>query len=486
MNYLDIISNGVNLSVPFGNEIKMSRPASLAPFDPSSTADFQEMDNRFLHPWEDFAAYSTNRRMIAERGEGIHVIDSDGNRLIDGPAGQWCVNLGYGRREIAEAMAEQALRLPYFAPWSHGADISSRLAARLAQLTPGDLHHISFTTSGSTAVDSALRLVFFRNNVRGLPGKKIVLSRQGAYHGSTFLAATCSGKMHEKANMDMAEGLVRHLSQPKPSLRRPDQSVADFCREKIDEFERTVLEIGPERVAAFIAEPVQGAGGVIVPPPGYFPGIKKLCEKHDVIFIADEIVTAFGRLGHWFAMSDVFGVVPDMITMAKGLTSAYAPMGALAVSDRLIRQIQDSNSASKTFFNGYTYAGHPVSAAAALKTIEIMEREQTLAHVREVAPYFQARMAELGDLSSVREVRGLGLMAGVECALDPAHPDLERDSRFSLSIDEHCRRRGLLLRPIYSNAVLSPPLTVTRSDIDAMVGILRQAIEAAADETRSS
>lgn len=464
----------------------MSRPSSLAPLDQTATAEFQEMDNRFVHPWEDFASYSTNRRLIAERGERIYVIDSEGNRLIDGPAGQWCVNLGYGRREIAEAMAEQALRLPYFAPWSHGSDISSKLAARLAALTPGDLNHISFTTSGSTAVDSALRLVFFHNNVRGRPEKKIILSRAGAYHGSTFLAATCSGKMHEKANMDMAEGLVRHLSQPKPGLRRPDQSVADFCCEKIAEFERTVLEIGPDRVAAFIAEPVQGAGGVIVPPPDYFPAIKRLCEKHDIIFIADEIVTAFGRLGHWFAMMDVFGVVPDMITMAKGLTSAYAPMGALAVSDRLIREIQGSNCASKTFFNGYTYAGHPVSAAAALKTIEIMEREQTLAHVRDVAPYFQARMAELGDLTSVCEVRGVGLMAGIECARDPAHPDLERDSHFSLSIDEHCRRRGLLLRPIYNNSVLSPPLTVTRADIDAMAGILRQAIRAAADETQSA
>ena len=455
------------------------------------TARLQAADNSFVHPWEDLSALGRNRRTIIARGEGIHLIDTDGNRMIDGPGGMWCVNLGHGRREIAEAIAAQAMTLAYFSPWAVGAEAPARLAARLAAAAPGDLSHVFFTTGGSTAVDSALRFAFFYNNVRGRPHKKQVIARIGGYHGSTHLAAGCSGKLSEKKFMDMPDG-IHLLSCPKPLLRPAGMSVEAFCDARVAELEAKILELGPERVAAFVAEPVLASGGVIVPPADYHRRCQEVCRRHDVLFISDEVVTAFGRLGHLFASEAVFGLQPDMITLAKGLTSGYVPMGALLISDRLVRELGAADgAAARVFFSGFTYSGHPVAAAAALAALEVMERDRILEHVRAVMPHFADRLRSLEDLPVVAEVRVIGLMAGVECTLDADDPDEARDYAFTLKVDRHCQQLGLLVRPVYNMCVMSPPLIITAAEIDRMVAILREGIcramaEARAEGTRIS
>jgi adenosylmethionine-8-amino-7-oxononanoate aminotransferase len=299
--------------------------------------------------------------------------------------------------------------------------------------------------------------------------------------------------MAEKTNMDMAPGLVHHLPAPKPLSRPSGMSLEDFCEAKVADLEAKILEVGPERVAAFIAEPILASGGVIIPPPGYHRKCLEVCRKHDVLYISDEVVTAFGRLGHVFASQAVFDITPDIITIAKGLTSGYIPLGAMLVSERLIEKVKATGADNAYFFNGFTYSGHPVAAAAGLKNLEILEDEGICEHVREIAPYFAERLASLADLPVVAEVRAIGLMAGVECTLKGLTPrsdggpsadsDEAADYDFADKIDRHCQRLGLIVRPVYNICVMSPPLIITKEQIDDMVAILRQGIEAAMKET---
>ncbi len=449
------------------------------------TAALRAQDNYYVHPWENLQKSGRQARTIITRSEGIHVYDSDGNKLIDGPAGMWCVNVGHGRREIADAIAEQALEMPYFSPWSEGTQPSGALAEKLAELSPGDLDHVFFATGGSTAVDSALRFAMFFNNYLGRPEKKHIISRHEAYHGSTYLSASCSGKAPDRIHLDLADDFVHLLPAPNPYRRPAGMSVEDFCDAKVADLENKIMELGPERVAAFIAEPILASGGVIVPPPGYQKRCLEVCRKHDVIYISDEVVTGFGRLGHFFASEPVFDIVPDIITCAKGLTSGYVPLGAVLISDRLYSQVSGEAAEGSVFANGFTYSGHPVACAAALKNIEIMEREDLMAHAREIGPYMQERLAELRDLPIVGDVRGEGLMACVECDTGREDPAAEAlHTAIGSRIDAHCEALGLMVRPIVNMCVMSPPLVITKAQIDDLVGLLRQGIERATDDVR--
>jgi len=451
----------------------------------TDTAALQEKDNRFVHPWEFLEDYRRNERTLIARAEGIYVFDTEGNRLIDGPAGMWCVNVGHGSEEIAEAMADQARRMPYCSPWALGNVPAAELAEQLARRSPGDLDNVFYTTCGSTAVDSALRFVAFFNNLLGRPQKKHVISREKAYHGSTYLSASVSGKERDRSWFDVERERVHHLPAPHPYRRPEGMSVEEFCAEKIADLERKILELGPERVAAFIAEPVLASGGVIVPPPGYHRGCLEVCRRHDVLYICDEVVTAFGRLGHFFASEAVFDVVPDIITCAKGMTSGYVPLGAVLISDRLMDQISGAEARGAILSNGYTYSGHPVACAAALRNIEIMERDGLPEHVRDVGPYFQERLAELADIPIVGDVRGAGLMACVECVIGRDSKEaLALDYEIGNRIDAHCQSLGLIVRPLINMCVMSPPLIITRTQIDELVSILRQGIERAMDDVR--
>jgi len=455
----------------------------------NSAATIRAYDNNnFLHPWEMMASLGHADRTISMHAEGIYVYDEKGRRLIDGPGGMWCTQIGYGRRDMADAIADQVMKLCYHSPWNTAGEPSALLAHKLAELSPGDLNHVSFTTGGSTAVDTAIRFIHFYNNVLGRPEKKRVISREKAYHGSTYLSATMTGKERLKTQFDTEKRLVHFLPNVNPNLRPAGITEEEWCRAKVADLETAILELGPETVGGFIAEPILASGGVIIPPDGYFKACWEVCKKYDVLFIADEVVTAFGRLGHWFASEAVFGVVPDMITCAKGLTSGYLPLGACLISDRLLEEVRVRAPADLMFNNGYTYSGHPVCCAAALKNIEIMETEGILEHVREISPYFLERILALESNPIVGDARGMGLVGCVEGrleangSLDGEGDRLALDREFGNRIDRTCEALGLIVRPLVNMCVFSPPLVITRPQIDEMFDILEKSIRRVAHE----
>ena len=443
------------------------------------SAELKRSDNQFIHPWDDIARLGKNQRTVVEKGDGVYVYDSDGKRLLDGPGGMWCVNIGHGREEMARAIYDQIMRLPFTSPWSLTTGPAATFSQALAAEAPGDLNHAFFTTGGSTAVDSALRFVQFYNNVRGKPEKKKIISHKKGYHGSTYLSASVSGKERDKNALDFADELVCHIDPPHSSWKLESQSDAEFLDQCVANLENAILEIGADRCAVFVSEPILASGGIIVPPEGYHRRCLELCRKHDMLYLSDEVVTAFGRLGHCFASEAVFGIQPDIITTAKGLTSAYIPMGAFMVSDRLLDEIKQLGGESAVFANGFTYSGHPVAAAAGLKNLEIMKREKLFEHVREVGPYMQEQLRSLYDIPIVHDIRGVGLMGCVECELNAGEDNLEMDYEIGNRIDKHCQALGLIVRPMINMCVMSPPLTITRQQIDEMIGILRQGIEMA-------
>jgi len=442
----------------------------------STSAELKQRDNQFIHPWDDFVKIGEHKRTLLSKGDGVYVHDSEGNRLLDAPAGMWCVNIGHGREEMAQVVYDQIMELTYVSPWSMTTGPAAQFAADLAEMSPGDLNHVFFTTGGSTAVDSALRFVQFYNNMRGKRDKKHIIAQKRGYHGSTYLSGSVSGKERDKSNLDVVEGLVHHIDAPHPLHKPAGQSDAEFLDACVANLENMIAEVGPEKCAVFVAEPILASGGVIVPPEGYHQRCLELCRQHDMLYLSDEVVTAFGRLGHCFASEDVFGIVPDIITTAKGLTSGYVPMGAFLVSDRLIEEVKELGGDSAVFSNGFTYSGHPVSAAAGIRNLEIMKREKLFEQARDTGPYMQQKLQELRDIPIVTDVRGRGLMACVECELQQGEDDLEMDAELGDRIDRHCQAMGLIVRPIINMCVMSPPLTITRAQIDEMVAILRKGI----------
>ena len=446
-----------------------------------------DWDNKnVLHPWEGMEDHGHTERTFPVSGDGIHIQDESGRKLIDMTAGMWCVQIGYNRPEMAQAIADQVMAMPYYNPFALGHSTAAELAHKIAQHTPGDLNTVFFTTGGSTAVDSAIRFLHFRNNILGKPEKKIIISRAKAYHGSTYLSASMCGKERDVGYFDHAQDLRHMLPDVNPYRRPEGMSLDTFLDEKVADLENAILKLGSDRVAAFIAEPILASGGVIVPVPGYHKRCFEVCRKHDVLYISDEVVTGFGRLGHWFASEAVFDIVPDIITTAKGLTSGYVPMGAAIISDRLIAEVSGANSKGATFSNGFTYSGHPVSAAAALKNMEIIEREGILEHVREISPYFQERLHSLRDLPIVGDTRGMGLMGCVDCVADPVSKNpLALDYEVGSRIDAHCQTMGLLVRPLINMCVFSPPLTITKEQVDFVVDTLKRAILKATAELKA-
>jgi adenosylmethionine-8-amino-7-oxononanoate aminotransferase len=451
----------------------------------STSAVLKQRDNQFIHPWDDMVKIGKHQRTLLNKGEGVYVYDDEGNRLLDAPAGMWCVNIGHGREEMAQAVYDQIMALTYVSPWSMTTGPAAEFAALIAEQSPGDLNHVFFTTGGSTAVDSALRFVQFYNNMRGLPKKKQIIAQKRGYHGSTYLGGAVSGKERDKNNLDFELQLVHHIEAPHPLNKPAGQSDAEFLDACVANLENMIAGVGADNCAVFVAEPILASGGVIVPPEGYHKRCLEVCRKNDMLYLSDEVVTAFGRLGHCFASEAVFGITPDIITTAKGLTSGYIPMGAFLVSDRLVQEIKERGGDSAVFSNGFTYSGHPVSAAAGIKNLEIMQRENLFEQARETGPYLQQQMQTLRDIPIVRDVRGLGLMACVECELKQGEDDLAMDYEIGNLIDKHCQALGLIVRPIINMCVMSPPLTITREQIDEMVSILRRGIELALEEIDS-
>ncbi|MBL9050526.1 MAG: aminotransferase [Tabrizicola sp.] len=449
-----------------------------------SPDDLWEMDRAHtLHPWTNFGPFERDGSLIMARGEGCYLWDSEGKKYFDAVGGMWCTNIGLGRREMADAIADQVMRLGYSNYFVDTAnDAASLLAAKLASLAPGDLNRVHFTTGGSTAVDTAVRMVSFYHHSKGNPQKTDIVARENSYHGSTYLCQSVG-----KRNGDRVEEFryktegIHHLSCPNPYRRPAGMSEAQFCDALVAEFEALIARVGADRIGGFIAEPIQASGGIIIPPEGYLRRMWEVCQRHDILFIADEVVTAFGRIGHWFASEAEFGVVPDIITCAKGITSGYVPLGAMIFSDRIWKVMAEGGQ--RWFTTGFTFAGHPVACRAALVNIAIMEREGLLAHAAKVGSYFEARLASLADLPLVGDVRGRKLMLCTEnVANKETKEPLPDEAGESKRISDACEAMGLMVRPIGHLNVMSPALVITEAQVDFVVETLGRAIRKVTDD----
>jgi adenosylmethionine-8-amino-7-oxononanoate aminotransferase len=433
-----------------------------------------------LHPWTHFDSFKAQAPLVIERGEGCYLWDRDGRKYLDAVGGLWCTNIGLGRREMAQAIAEQAEKLAFsntFVDMTHGPQ--ALLAAKLAEIAPGDLNHVHFTTGGSTAIDSAYRMAIYHHRCRGEDARTHVIARDDSYHGATFASISIGKRSGDKVpEFHYLSDGIHHVSTPN-TYRMPDgMDEAAFCAHLVAEFEAKIAEIGTEKVAAFFAEPIQASGGVIMPPKGYLHAMWQVCQKHGILFIADEVVTAFGRLGHWFASKDVFNVQPDIICCAKGLSSGYQPIGAVLFSD----EIWEAMQGDRWYASGFTYSGHPVACAAALKNIEIIEREGLLDHAKQMGRYFHKQLAALSDLPLVGSVRGRGLIGCVENVADKLSKTLLPDEvDVGKRISNACEAMGLMVRPIGHLNVMSPPLVITRDEVDVVTQTLGKAIRDVAD-----
>ena len=451
-----------------------------------NTDDLKRKDiNHNIHPWTNFATFKDEGSLVMAQSNGNYVYDTEGNKYLDGIAGLWCVNIGYRHQTMVKAISDQINEIAYYTTFGHVVTPpAAELAAKIAELAPGDLNHTFFGTGGSMSNDTAIRIIHFYFNRLGKPNKKKIISRVSSYHGSTYLAMTLTGEKADHIGFDLVKDLVHYVSAPN-CYRRPDGTTLDqFCDQLVEEFENKILELGEDNVAAFIAEPIMGAGGVIVAPPGYHKRMKEVCEKYGMLYISDEVVTAFGRLGHFFASEEVFDIVPDIITSAKGISSGYVPLSATILSDKIYDVISDGPQEEGALFtHGFTYAGHPVSCAAGLANIMIMEEGLICDHVQQIGPYFKRQLETLSDLDIVGDVRGSHFMLCVENVKDKKTKELfDASVNIGKRIAVHCQSRGVIVRPIGHLNVLSPPLTLSRDEIDILVSTLRESIEATMDD----
>jgi putrescine---pyruvate transaminase len=439
---------------------------------------WQKDRDHFLHPWTHFDSFKRDGSLVIREAEGAYVTDAAGKRYLDGIGGLWCVNIGYGRRDMAQAIAEQVLKLSYSNTFTDCTNEPAvELAAKLAELAPGSLNHVAYSMSGSCANDTAIRLAHYYHSRRGEPERRVILSRDNSYHGSTYLGMTVGKRDGDRSpHFRYIEGLVHHLAAPY-AYRRPDgMSEDEFTDQLVDELRGAIRDIGASNIAAFIAEPIQGAGGVVPPPAGYLPRTREVLARHGILFIADEVVTGFGRIGHWFASYDEFGIEPDILVAAKGLTSGYLPLGATIYSDR-IHDVISAADPEAWFTHGFTYSGHPVCCAAALKNIKIIAEEDLLGNARTVGDYFETRLKELASLPLVGDVRGRRFMMCVEYVADKATREpLPEVANISRRIAQRCEAKGLLVRPLGHLDIMSPPLILTRAQCDLLVDTLREAI----------
>ncbi|TSE19649.1 putative aminotransferase [Tepidimonas alkaliphilus] len=435
----------------------------------------------FLHPFTDHAALAAKGVRVITRAEGIWIWDADGHRILDGMSGLWCVNAGYGRRELAEAAYHQMRTLPFYNTFFQTTtEPPVRLARRLTELAPPvdgrRFTHVFFTSSGSEANDTHVRLVRRYWDLMGQPQRKVIISRWNAYHGSTVAAASLGGMraMHEQGDLPIP-GIV-HIEQPYYwQHRQPGETPEAFGVRAARWLEEKILEVGPDKVAAFIAEPVQGAGGVIIPPSTYWPEVQRIVERYGILLISDEVICAFGRLGHWFAY-ERFGIKPDLVTFAKAVTSGYVPLGGVLVGERVARVLVEGGE----FTHGYTYSGHPVACAVALANLDLMQRERLPERVRDdTGPYLAERFATLADHPLVGVAESCGMVAGLILTRDKATLEpFPEDWEVGLLCRQHCFDTGVVMRAVGARMIIAPPLVMTRADIDVMIDLIRRALDA--------
>lgn len=437
-----------------------------AALPPAETARLRALDVAHHLPAQ--TDYGLQQRLggsrVITRAEGSTIWDSEGNAILDAMAGLWCVNAGYGREALARAAYDQMVTLPYYNSFFKTANAPAiELAARIAGLIGGDLQHIFFNSSGSEAADTALRLVRHYWVAAGKPERQVIIARTNAYHGSTMAGVGMGGMAHMKAQGGPMLPAIRHIPQPYSFGAGAPYGDAAFGEAMADALEAEIEAVGAHNVAAFIAEPVQGAGGVIIPPPSYWPRIEAIVRRHGILLIADEVITGFGRLGRWFGHHH-YGFTPDVVMMAKGLSSGYAPISAVAASRAVVRVLRESGG---EFAHGYTYSGHPMAAAVALANLDLIEREGLVDRVREVAaPALAAALAPLADHPAVGEVRSIGLLGAVEIVADkPTRARFPAERAVAGAVRDAAIARGLMVRAVRDSIVMSPPFIVTEAEL---------------------
>ncbi len=413
---------------------------------------------------------------IIEKADGCYLWDTEGKRYLDGMAGLWCVNVGYGRERLAEVAHKQMLELPYYNTFFKTATPASvMLSEAIAGLLPDHLNQLHFVNSGSEANDTIVRLVRHYFNLVGKPDKKVFLSRHNAYHGSTMISASLGGMAGMHAQGDLPLPGIEHIMQPYWYGDGGDMSPEEFGLKAARALEERILELGADKVAAFIGEPVQGAGGVIIPPETYWPEINRICKEHGVLLVADEVICGFGRTGNWFGLQTL-GIEADIVPMAKGLSSGYLPIGAVAISDSIAETLKTQGG---EFAHGMTYSGHPVACAVALENINIMKEEGLVDRVRDtMADRLNEGLATLNDLPIVGETRSLGLLGAIELVADKAtRTKFDPLGKAGGLCRDHCFEQGLVMRACGDTMVLSPPFVITHQQIDELVAMVRAAIE---------
>ena len=449
-----------------------------------TTEQWQKIDSaHHLHPFTDFKELINTGTRVIISGKGNYVIDSDNNKILDMMAGLWCVNIGYGRKELAEVAYEQMQLLPYYNSFFKTATTPSiELSKVLADIAPEGIERFFYGSSGSESNDTVVRLVRRYFDILGKKNKKTFISRTFAYHGSTMASASLGGMqaMHDQGDLPLP-GFV-HAMPPYQYKFGKNISEDEFCKLAVNDIEKKIIEIGSDNVAAFIGEPIQGAGGVIVPPQNYWNLIQDLCKKYDILLCIDEVICGFGRTGEWFG-SQHYNIKPDVITFAKGITSGYLPLSGIGIgkkiSDVMINQ-------GGEFYHGYTYSGHPVACAVAVENIRIIKEEGMIENVKKnIAPYLQKRMREFENHPLVGEVRGEGLLIGVELVKNKEKKELfDPVGKVGNICKDHCINNNLIMRAVRDGMMCSPPLTISKDDIDKCVERLKISLDATLEDIK--
>ncbi len=457
-----------------------------APIDPKhlSTQDIQALDSaHFLHPFTDHGDLATRGSRVITHADNIYIWDSEGNKILDAMSGLWCVNAGYGQKALADAAHQQMMTLPFYNSFFQTTNVPAvQLAAKLASLAPTiggrSFEHVFYSSSGSESNDSNVRMVRRYWDLLGQPQRKVIISRLNAYHGSTMAGASLGGMSGMHAQGDLPIPNITHIGQPyffENAL--PGESQDAFGLRAAGWLEEKILALGAEKVAAFIAEPVQGAGGVIIPPDTYWPEIQRIVDKYGILLISDEVICAFGRLGHWFAS--------DLITFAKAVTSGYIPLGGVMVGDRVAKVLIEQGG---EFNHGYTYSGHPVACAVALANIELMERENLPGRVKDdIGPYLAERFAELNQHPLVGVAETCGFVAGLVLVKDKAtRATFDPDLGVGMMCRAHCFKNGLIMRAVGDRMIIAPPLVMTRAQIDEMMALILTCLDATLAQLRAA
>jgi putrescine---pyruvate transaminase len=442
-----------------------------------STREWQQADAaHFLHPFTDFGALAKKGSRIITRAEGIYLWDNDGKKVLDAMSGLWCVNVGYGQQSLIDAATRQLKELPFYNAFFQTATPPAiELAELLAQVSPPQFQHVFFAGSGSEGNDTVVRMVRRYWDILGQPERQVIISRKNGYHGSTMAGASLGGMSYMHAQGGLPIPNIVHIDQPYWFENGHGMDKAAFGKLAASWLEAKILEVGPEKVAAFIGEPVQGAGGVIVPPETYWPEIQRICDQYGILLVSDEVICGFGRTGQWFGC-ETMGTRPDLMTIAKGITSGYVPLGGVMVGDRMAKVLIEQGG---DFNHGYTYSGHPVACAVAVANIKLIQQLGLVEHVRnDVGPYLAEQFASLREHPLVGETETCGLMGAILLVKDKAKgTPFAGDLEVGMLCRGHCFGNGLIMRAVGDRMIIAPPLVMTRGQIDEMMALVRKCLD---------